>query len=120
ARGGKLLLYHGWNDPLISPQNTINYYSGVLANMRSHQQDWLRLFMEPGMEHCNGGAGPDQIHWMGALARWLQLGKAPHQTAMYRVRGNPVDMTPPLWPYPQVARYTGTGSPDDAANFLCR
>jgi len=68
ARGGKLLIFHGWNDGgsggAISPQNTVNYYSSVLAKMGSQQQEWLRLFMVPGMEHCGGGPGPDQVNWM--------------------------------------------------------
>jgi feruloyl esterase len=80
AHGGKLLIYHGWNDGgsggAISPQNTVNYYSSVLARMGSQQQDWLRLFTVPGMEHCGGGPGPDQVNWMAALDRWRESGIA--------------------------------------------
>ena len=72
ARGGKLILYHGWNDTAISPENTINYYSSVLSKMGAKQDNWMRLFMIPGMGHCQGGPGPSQVNYMGgagALAR---------------------------------------------------
>ena len=66
----KLLIYHGWNDGgsggAISPQNSVNYYSSVLARMGPQQEDWLRLFMVPGMAHCGGGPGPNQVNWMAA------------------------------------------------------
>jgi len=124
ARGGKLLIFHGWNDGgsggAISPQNTVNYYSSVLAKMGSQQQDWLRLFMVPGMEHCGGGPGPDQVNWMAALERWRESGIAPDRLIASRVRDNRVNMTRPLCPYPQVAHYTGVGSTNDAANFACK
>ncbi len=124
ARGRKLLIFHGWNDGgsggAISPQNTVNYYSSVLAKMGSQQQDWLRLFMVPGMEHCGGGPGPDQVNWMAALERWRESGIAPDRLIASRVRDNRVNMTRPLCPYPQVAHYTGVGSTNDAANFACK
>jgi feruloyl esterase len=124
ARGGKLLIFHGWNDGgsggAISPQNTVNYYSSVLAKMGSQQQDWLRLFMVPGMEHCGGGPGPDQVNWTAALERWRESGIAPDRLIASRVRDNRVNMTRPLCPYPQVAHYTGVGSTNDAANFACK
>jgi feruloyl esterase len=120
ARGGKLLLYHGWNDQLIAPQNTINYYSSVLAKMGAKQDNWLRLFMAPGMQHCQGGPGPDQINFLGALERWRESGVAPDQIMASRVTNNRVAMTRPLCPYPQVAQYRGVGSTNDAANFVCK
>jgi feruloyl esterase len=119
-RGGKLLLYHGWNDHLIAPENTVNYYSGVLSTMGGTQADWIRLFMAPGMQHCNGGPGPNQINWLAALERWREAGDAPDQIPAYRVTNNRVDMTRPLCPYPQLAVYKGVGSTNDAANFVCR
>ena len=119
ARGGKLLLYHGWNDGLISPGNTVNYVDAVHKAMGKGQDDWLRLFMLPGVGHCQGGAGPDQVHWMAALERWREGGKAPDQIQAARVDANRVEMTRPLCPYPQVARYSGIGSTRDARNFIC-
>lgn len=119
ARGGKLLLYHGWNDGLISAGNTVNYYDAVLKTMGKGQDDFVRLFMAPGVGHCQGGAGPDQVHWMAALERWRESGKAPDRIEAARVSGGRVDMTRPLCPYPQIAKYTGTGSTNDAQNFVC-
>ena len=119
ARGGKLLMYHGWADTAIAPENSINYYSSVLKKMGSQQDDWYRLFMAPGMQHCGGGAGPNQINWMGALERWRESGTAPDSIIANHVSGSNVDMSRPLCPYPQVAVYKGTGSTNDAANFSC-
>jgi feruloyl esterase len=120
ARGGKLLLYHGWNDQLIPPENTINYYSGVLAKMGPAQDNWMRLFMEPGMQHCAGGPGPNQFNAIGAMERWRESGMAPGKIIASRVTNNRVDMTRPLCPYPQVAKWTGTGNTNDAENFVCK
>jgi tannase/feruloyl esterase len=120
ARGGKLLLFHGWNDQLIPPENTVNYYSSVLAKMGSGQDDWLRLFMEPGMQHCAGGPGPDQFNAIGAMERWRESGIAPDKIIASHITNNRVDMTRPLCPYPQVAKWTGTGSTNDAMNFVCK
>jgi feruloyl esterase len=124
ARGGKLLIYHGWNDGgsggAISPQNSINYYSSVLERMGSQQQDWLRLFMVPGMAHCGGGVGPNQVNWIAALERWRESGIAPNQLIASRVSDNRVNMTRPICSYPQVAQYNGVGSTNDAANFTCK
>jgi feruloyl esterase len=120
ARGGKLLMYHGWNDTAISAGNAVNYYNSVLEKMGSRQDDWIRLFMAPGMQHCGGGPGPSQVNWMAVLERWRESGKAPDRIEAARVTNNRVDMTRPLCPYPQVAQYTGVGSTNDAANFVCK
>ena len=120
ARGGKLLLYHGWNDTAISAGNTVNYYSSVLSKMGPKQDDWIRLFMAPGMQHCGGGPGPNQVNYIGALERWREAGMAPDQLVASHVADNRVDMTRPLCPYPQLATYRGTGSTNDAANFVCK
>jgi feruloyl esterase len=120
ARGGKLLLYHGWNDTAISPGNTVNYYESVLSKMGPRQDNWVRLFMAPGMQHCGNGPGPNQANYMSALERWRELGTAPDQLIASHVVDNRVDMTRPLCPYPQVAAYKGTGSTNDAANFACK
>jgi feruloyl esterase len=120
SRGGKLLLYHGWNDTAISPGNTVNYYASVLSKMGPKQDNWMRLFMAPGMQHCGGGPGPNQINYVGVLERWRESGVAPDRIAASHVTNNRVDMTRPLCPYPQVAQYTGIGSSNDAANFVCK
>ncbi|NLT65636.1 MAG: tannase/feruloyl esterase family alpha/beta hydrolase [Acidobacteria bacterium] len=121
ARGGKLLLYHGWDDFGIAPENTINYYSNVLKLMGPKQDDWLRLFMMPGVGHCSGGTGPDQAGFMAAMERWREAGEAPDKIMVFRTDSSArVDMTRPLCPYPQVAGYKGVGSTNDAASFECR
>jgi feruloyl esterase len=118
--GGKLLLYHGWNDTAISPENTVNYYEAVLKKMGGKQDNWIRLFMEPGMQHCQGGPGPDQFNKMAILERWKESNTAPDMILASHVTGNNIDMTRPLCPYPQVAAYKGAGSTNDVANFSCK
>jgi feruloyl esterase len=120
ARGGKLLMYHGWNDTAISAGNAVNYYSSVLQRMGRNQDDWLRLYMAPGMQHCGGGPGPNQANWMAALERWREADVEPDRIEASRVVNNRVDMTRPLCPYPQVAQYKGVGSINDAGNFVCK
>jgi feruloyl esterase len=88
--------------------------------MGTEQGDWIRLFMVPGMGHCSGGGVPDQANYMGAMERWREADIAPDRIDAYRVTEGRVDMTRPLCPYPQIAEYTGTGSTNDAANFVCR
>jgi len=135
ARGGKLILYHGWSDAALPPVNTINYFQSVVAKMGQRDvSSFVRLYMVPGMQHCGGGPGPsifgatvnpmqgDAQHDMSiALERWVEQGVAPEQIIARRP-GDPKIQpvrTRPLCPYPQVARYKGSGSTDDAANFVC-
>jgi feruloyl esterase len=125
ARGGKLILYHGWNDGgnggSISPLTSIDYYESVLQRMGPEQSDWFRLFMVPGMAHCLGGPGPDLVNWVGALERWREGGIPPDRLTATRVSINrQVDMTRPVCAYPQVPEYIGIGSTNDAANFVCQ
>ncbi|HYR84888.1 MAG TPA: tannase/feruloyl esterase family alpha/beta hydrolase [Terriglobia bacterium] len=120
--GGKLLMYHGWSDPNVPPESTINYYKSVLDKMGSgpKSSEWLRLFMVPGMGHCGGGEGPNTFDMVTMLEEWVEKGKAPEQIVATRRTNGQVDRTRPLCPYPQTAKYKGTGSTDDAANFVCR
>jgi feruloyl esterase len=119
-RGGKLLMYHGWADQLISPQNSINYHAAVEDKLGGNQDPWYRLFMVPGMGHCRGGDGPNQFNSMGALERWRETNEPPAQILSAHVTDNNVDMTRPLCPYPQRAVYKGSGTMEDAANFACK
>jgi len=123
AQGGKLLLYHGWNDGAIAPQNTINYYNSVADAMggSAKVQDSMRLFMAPGMDHCYGGDGPFDFDTIAALEQWAEKGNAPDQiVAGHLLKGPPKpDRTRPLCPYPQVAKYKGSGGTDEASNFVC-
>ena len=121
-RGGKLLTYHGWADPSIAPQASVNFYTRALAATTPPREspDWLRLFMVPGMGHCRGGDGPDTFDVVSALEAWVERGEAPTRIVASQITGGKVERTRPLCAYPQVARYTGSGSIDDAANFVCQ
>jgi feruloyl esterase len=122
-RGGKLLLYQGWSDSTNVPQSTINYYNSVrklLGDAATSAS--VRLFMAPGMGHCLGsaGEGPNSFDDLGVLEEWVETGQAPGQIIASHSTDGKVDRIRPWCPYPQVARYTGTGSIDDAANFVCK
>jgi len=118
---GKLLIYHGWGDPGIPPGYTVDYYNNVLKNTRvKNVRDSVRLFMVPGMGHCGGGEGPNTFDMLGTLDQWVQSGKAPDHVVASKVRDGVVERTRPLCPYPQIATYKGSGSTDDAANFVCK
>jgi Tannase and feruloyl esterase len=119
ARGGKILFYHGWNDPGPAPSNTIDYYERVLAELGPDQSDWMRLFMMPGMGHCSGGIGPDRADFLGAMEAWVEDGIAPERIEASRIRDGRVEMTRPLCPYPEVAVYASDGDPNTAASFEC-
>ena len=121
GRGGKLLQYHGWNDNLIPPQNSINYFNQVVAaSGGSKVNDSYRLFMVPGMAHCRGGDGTDRFDSISALEQWVEKGKAPESMVAAHYTGETKDRTRPLCAYPKVAVYSGTGSTDDATNFSCK
>jgi len=132
-RGGKLLIYHGWSDTAISPLNAINYYHSVVAKMGQKQTaEFVQLYMVPGMQHCAGGPGPSTFgsnpsavtdpdqSMFSALDRWVTGGAAPEKIIATKTKtANTPERTRPLCPYPQVARYKGSGSTDEARNFTC-
>lgn len=126
ARGGKLIQYHGWSDPDISPLNSIHYYeqvSGMASQDPTHAlrdtQEWYRLFLVPGMQHCSAGPGPADFRMITALEQWVEKGTAPDKVIATHATAGKVDRSRPLCPYPQEAQYKGSGSTDDAANFVC-
>jgi feruloyl esterase len=119
ARGGKLLMYHGWSDPAIPPEHSVVFYNDVLKKMGKDQSNWYELFMVPGMGHCSGGNGPNQIDWMGTLETWREKGETPKQIIGKGKVGD-APMSRPLCPHPQVATYKGSGDTNDAANFVCK
>jgi feruloyl esterase len=121
-RGGKLLQWHGWNDQLIAPQNSIDYYESVQAffGRGGDVRDFYRLFMAPGMAHCSGGTGPNVFDMQAALEQWVERGLAPDQIVAARSINGVADRQRPLCPYPKVAVYAGSGDTNDAANFACR
>jgi feruloyl esterase len=120
-RGGKLLTYHGWSDQDIAPLASVNFYkSAVQALGEAQGSTALRLFMVPGMGHCGGGEGPNTFDMMPALEQWVEKGEPPARVIASHSTNGQVDRSRPLCPYPQVARYTGSGSVDQAENFTCR
>jgi feruloyl esterase len=134
TRGGKLILYHGWDDAAIPALNTINYYQSVVAKMGQHDVDaFVRLYMVPGMQHCGGGPGTDSFGAGGAalddpqhsataaLVQWVEKDVAPSTIIASKYAGDmsQASMTRPLCAYPQSAKYKGTGDTNDAANFVC-
>ena len=120
-RGGKLILYHGWNDQLIQPYNTIDYYTSVTKKMGLKDTDeFTRLFMVPGMQHCAGGVGPNTFDAVTALEQWVEKGTKPAEMVASHTSNGAVDRTRPLCPYPQVASYKGSGSIDESASFVCK
>jgi Tannase and feruloyl esterase len=140
AHGGKLILYHGWNDPAISALNTINYYDSVVKAMGAGTVDaFIRLYMVPGMQHCGFGPGPTRFGQAGslkspapndpqhnielALDEWVEKSVAPSAIITTKYKDDDpqkgVEMSRPLCPYPKAAKYKGQGDTNDAANFIC-
>ncbi|MFZ3566700.1 tannase/feruloyl esterase family alpha/beta hydrolase [Streptomyces sp. BH034] len=131
ARGGKLLMTQGWSDDYQAATLPIEYYHRVLldkggSDARSslrEVQDFYRLFMVPGGGHVTGGPGPNSFDALSAVRNWVERGAAPRDMVATKYVGdrpeNGVSMTRPLCPYPQVARYDGSGETSDASNFRC-
>lgn len=119
--GGKLIMYHGWADQGIQPENSTNYYESVVATMGGQQktEEFMRLFMVPGMAHCRGGDGPNDFDTLTALERWREDNVAPEKIIATHSTSGAIDNSRPLCPYPKAAIYKGIGDTTDAANFTC-
>jgi hypothetical protein len=121
-RGGKVIVWHGWADQLITAEGSIDYYTRVQQEMGGAKKtsEFIRLFMAPGVTHCAGGAGPQPGGLMEALLAWVEDGKAPEMLpATRRDQTGAVTRSRPLCAYPLVAKYKGSGSTDEASNFVC-
>jgi feruloyl esterase len=120
SRGGKLVLWHGWSDPALNAHSTIRYYEEVLAK-DPKARDAVRLFMLPGVLHCFGGPGPDQVDWPGILVDWVERGKSPDRVVAAKLGPDRTPVrTRPLCVFPQRAVYTGSGSTDAESSFVCK
>jgi feruloyl esterase len=141
-RGGKLILYHGWNDPVVPALSTIDYYDAVVRTMGTvHPRTFVRLYMVPGMQHCEDGPGPN-IFGQSVMPRYVQADDGPgnnifraleewveHQHAPAAIvavkyaddadSAKRVQMTRPLCPYPEKAVYKGAGNPNESGSFSC-
>jgi feruloyl esterase len=116
AHGGKLLLYAGWRDTGITPENTVYYYESVREEMGAEQEDWMRLFLVPGMGHCRGGPGVDTFDTLATLEQWRERDIAPSEMlGTNRQTG----MARPICAYPEYAKYDGSGDLKDAGNWSC-
>jgi feruloyl esterase len=119
-RGGKLLMYHGWSDTQVTPLNSINYFQKVVSRFGTQAAGAsIQLYMVPGMNHCSGGPGTDVFNRVAALEQWMGTGTAPDRIAASHLTNATVDRTRPLCTLGSVAKWTGSGSSDDAANFTC-
>lgn len=120
SRGGKLVIYHGWGDTNVPPRSSVNYYNRLVETLgASDVHRSVRLYMAPGMGHCGGGEGPNEFDVLTALEQWREEGNAPEAILASKLTDGRVVRTRPLCPYPQLAKYKGSGSIDDASNFVC-
>jgi feruloyl esterase len=119
-RGGKLLMYFGWADPQLNPRMGLEYYEDVMAKMGPSTPEFARLFMVPGMFHCGGGVGTSTFDSATPVVQWVEKGEAPVAIPAARIVNGKTVRTRPLCAWPEVARYKGSGSIDDAANFTCK
>jgi len=121
SRGGKLLMYHGYDDLIISPYSSVWFYEDLAEKNGGYEKLGAnaRLFMVPGMQHCNGGAGPNAFDTLSALENWVEKGVAPDAITATHSTNNAVDRSMPLCKFPEQARYKGSGDVNDAANWSC-
>ncbi len=121
-RGGKLFIYQGWADPVVPPEDTVHYYQSVERAVGADvAESFSVLFMVPGMGHCGGGPGPNRFDSLQVLDTWVATDRAPQRiVAEHLDKTGSVDRTRPICPYPQQPVYKGSGSTNDAANFVCR
>lgn len=124
--GGKMIIYHGNSDGVFSPHDTINWYEAMDDRMHGKAQSFVRLFLVPGMGHCGLGPGTTQFDTFTPLVKWVEHGIPPGSIIATAPGGPPPVGTPwpgrtrPLCPYPEQTRYKGSGSIEDAANFVCK
>ena len=122
-RGGKLIQWHGMADPVVPFTDSIAYHQRVVADQESRDHDaatFFRLFLAPGVEHCQGGMGPAPIALQTAIEAWVEQGRAPSRLDAKRATADGAGLSRPLCPYPQVAVHDGAGPPDRAESFQCR
>jgi feruloyl esterase len=119
ARNGKMLMYFGWADPSLNAVMGVNYYESAVAKNGPATGDFFRLFMQPGVFHCGGGVGPGTFEPLLNVVEWVEAGKAPDRVIGSQIVNGKTVRTRPLCPYPQTAKYIGSGSIDQAENFRC-
>ena len=118
-RNGRLLMWFGWADQALNAQRAVDYYDEVLAKMGPSTRDFFRFYTVPGVFHCGGGVGCANFDPLAAVIRWVEEGKTPESLITSRIEKGQVLRSRPICPYPQVVKYKGSGSIDEAANFSC-
>ena len=120
ARGGKIVMWHGLSDAGIPATASIEYYDQVSKTMggRARTDDFFRLFLLPGVNHCAGGPGPDNVDAITALENWVERGIAPTELVARRFANGVEERSRPIYPYPMLARYSGAGDPMRAGSFV--
>jgi feruloyl esterase len=133
SHGGKLLLFHGFADPVVPTLNTIAYYERLITSQTrkgrhdegerkeglQRTQEFARLFLQPGVGHCGSGAGPDATDFLSPLVQWVEQGIAPDQMLASKIIGGVTTFARPLCPYPALPRHSGVGDPTKASSFVC-
>ena len=114
---GKMIMYHGWNDPALSAFETIKHYEEAEQKDKNIQST-IRLFLLPGVLHCGGGPGPDQVDWLRLIRDWVENDKVPERLVVSKMEKDKVIMTRPVFPYPKVAVYIGKGDTNLEKNFV--
>jgi feruloyl esterase len=115
--GSKLIIFHGWNDPGVSPNASIDYYEAV-KKKDPETESYFKLFLLPGVYHCGGGPGPSQVNWIDIIRDWVENGNPPDRIIVSKREDARVIMTRPVYPYPNQAVYKGIGDPNDESSFI--
>ena len=113
---GKMIIYHGWNDPALSAYATIQHYEEAMKKDKD-LQSYIRLFLLPGVLHCGGGTGPDNVDWVKLIQDWTENNKAPERVVLSKMENGKTVMTRPVYPYPKVTIYNGKGESTDEKSF---
>lgn len=111
-----MIMYHGWNDQALSAKATIQHYEEAQTKDKD-LQSYIRLFLLPGILHCGGGTGPDNIDWVNLIRQWTENGKAPDRIVLSKMEKGERVMTRPVFPYPKVAVYNGKDDPNLESSF---
>ena len=115
-RKGKIIFWHGWNDPALSAFATIGHYNAV-KEIDPEISNYMRLYLLPGVLHCGGGTGPSQVDWIALIRDWVENGNAPDRIVARKVVKGKEIMSGQVFPYPAGTKYDGKGDPDKESGF---
>jgi feruloyl esterase len=118
-RNGKMIMYHGWNDASVSAYSSIDHYEAAL-NKDKDLQSYIRLYLLPGVLHCGGGTGCDNVDWVALIRSWVEDNKAPERIVSSKVGDGKTVATRPLYPYPKVTVYSGSGDSSQEKNYKAK